>query len=337
MPQQPPTPRIPTAGAVDLSALKARANRPAPAPPGAPTPPRRATGSGSALGVTDQHRGAAPAEGGSGSPFVIEVTEASFEADVIGLSMQVPVLIDFWADWCEPCKQLSPVLEKLADEYDGRFVLAKIDVEANQRLAALIQVQALPTVLAVVGQQPMPLFQGALPEAQVREVIEQVLDFAVTQGISGRVAPDIEAEEADGPTAQLRHPQALEALARNDLDGAQAAYAEALNRQPGDPEAEQGLARVALLRRVYVADPATVRRAAAERPADVAVQCLAADLDTVGGSVEEAFRRLIDTVRITSGADRDAAREHLLQLFLIAGPDDPRVAAARRALASALF
>jgi putative thioredoxin len=192
-------------------------------------------------------------------------------------------------------------------------------------------------VLAVVGQQPMPLFQGALPEAQVREVIEQVLQFAVTQGITGRVAPPEEAEEADGPTAQLRHPEALEALARNDLDGAEAAYAEALARQPGDPEAEQGLARVALLRRVYDADPAAVRRAAAERPADVAVQCLAADLDTVGGLVEEAFRRLIDTVRITSGGDRDAAREHLLQLFLIAGPGDPRVAAARRALASALF
>jgi putative thioredoxin len=339
MPQQPPTPRIPTAGAVDLSALKARANRPAPQPGSAPAPPRRAAGSGSALGVTAQHRGSQPSGGGGGggSPFVIDVTEESFEADVIGLSMQVPVLIDFWADWCEPCKQLSPVLEKLADEYGGRFVLAKIDVEANQRLAELIQVQALPTVLAVVGQQPIPLFQGALPEAQVREVIEQVLEVAITQGITGRVAPRGEPEQADGPAAHIRHPEALEALARNDLDGAQAAYAEALSRHPGDPEAEQGLARVALLRRVYDADPPAVRQAASQHPTDVAVQCLAADLDTVGGYVEEAFRRLIDTVRITSGADRDAAREHLLQLFLIAGPGDPRVAAARRALASALF
>jgi putative thioredoxin len=253
--------------------------------------------------------------------------------------MQVPVLIDFWADWCEPCKQLSPVLEKLAEEYGGRFVLAKIDVEANQRLAQLIQVQALPTVLAVVGQQPMPLFQGALPEAQVREVIEQVLKFAVTQGITGRVAPHEEdtAAPAEGADPAVRYPEALEALARNDLDGAEAAYTAALSRRPGDPEAEQGLARVALLRRVYEADPATVRQAAAERPDDVAAQCLAADLDAVGGSLEDAFRRLIDTVRITAGADRDAAREHLLKLFLIAGPGDPRVAAARRALASALF
>jgi putative thioredoxin len=280
---------------------------------------------------------AAPSD--AGSPYVIDVTEASFEADVIGTSMQVPVLIDFWADWCEPCKQLSPVLEKLADEYGGRFVLAKIDVEANQRLASLIQVQALPTVLAVVGQQPMPLFQGALPEAQVREVIEQVLQFAVTQGISGRVAPREEVEQAPEADAgpPLRHAAAFEALARNDLDAAEAAYRAALTRQPGDPEAEQGLARVALLRRVYGADPVTVRQAAAERPSDVAAQSLAADLDAVGGSVEEAFRRLIDTVRVTGGADRNAAREHLLQLFLIMGPGDPRVAAARRALAGALF
>ncbi len=269
------------------------------------------------------------------------MTEATFEADVIGTSMQVPVIVDFWADWCEPCKQLSPVLEKLATEYGGRFVLAKIDVEANQRLAQLIQVQALPTVLAVVAQQPMPLFQGALPEDQIRQVIEELLKVATMNGITGRVAPreDVEDESDDdgrsGPP--VRYPEALEALARGDLDGAEAAYRDALDRQPGDPEAEQGLARVGLLRRVYAADPATVRSNAEANLSDVAAQCLAADLDVAGGSVEEGFKRLIETVRMTGGDDRDAAREHLLGLFLVAGPNDPRVAAARRALAGALF
>ncbi|MGQ0464026.1 MAG: tetratricopeptide repeat protein [Sporichthyaceae bacterium] len=338
MPQQPPGPRIPTHGAVDLSGLKARANRPGPpagARPAGPPPP-----SGSALGVRPQHQAPAPEAkpAGSANPFVIDVGETSFEADVIGTSMQVPVVVDFWADWCEPCKQLSPVLEKLAAEYGGRFVLAKIDVEANQRLAQLIQVQALPTVLAVVAQQPMPLFQGALPEAQVRQVIDELLKVAAMNGITGRVAPretvEEDGEEGSGPP--LRYPDALEALARGDLDGAEAAYREALQRQPGDPEAEQGLARVAMLRRVYAADPVAVRAAAAN-PSDVAAQCLAADLDIAGGAVEEGFKRLVDTVRITGGADRDKAREHLLGLFLVAGPNDPRVAAARRALAGALF
>jgi putative thioredoxin len=214
-----------------------------------------------------------------------------------------------------------------------------VDVEANQRLAALIQVQALPTVMAVVAQAPMPLFQGALPEAQVRQVLDELLKVAAANGITGRVAPRDTAEaqdEADGDVP-VRHAEALDALVRGDLDAAHAAYTEALSRQPGDPEAEQGLARVALLRRVYAADPVTVRQNAVDRPADVPAQCLAADLDAAGGSVEEAFKRLVDTVRVTAGADRDAAREHLLSLFLVAGPDDPRVATARRALASALF
>lgn len=343
MPQQPPGPRIPTHGAIDLSGLKARANRPSPPPGAGPAAPTGAgSAGGSALGVRAEHRSDAPAPTptSGNNPFVIDVTEATFETDVIATSMQVPVVVDFWADWCEPCKQLSPVLEKLAAEYGGRFVLAKIDVEANQRLAQLIQVQALPTVLAVVGQQPMPLFQGALPEAQIRQVLEELLKVATMNGIAGRVAPretaaDSDSDEQAGPP--VRYPEALEALARGDIDGAEAAYRDALERQPGDPEAEQGMARVALLRRVYDADPVTVRQNAAATPTDVAAQCLAADLDVAGGAVEEGFARLIETVRMTGGAERDAAREHLLGLFLVAGPNDPRVAAARRALAGALF
>jgi putative thioredoxin len=229
------------------------------------------------------------------------------------------------------------VLEKLALEYGGRFVLAKVDVEANQRLAALIQVQALPTVMAVLGQSPMQLFQGALPEAQVRQVIEELLKVATANGITGRVAPRDAGPEVDDEDDGVPYPEAYDALVRGDLDAAEAGYTEALASRPGDPDAEQGLARVALFRRVDAMDPVTVRQAAAERPTDVEAQCLAADLDAAEGAVEDAFRRLVDTVRITTGADRDTAREHLLSLFFVTGTSDPRVVAARRALASALF
>lgn len=328
---QPPPPRIPTHGAVDLSALKAR---PAPATAGA------AATSGSALGVTEEHRPAGAAGGAHG--FVVEVTEANFASAVMSASMQVPIVLDFWAGWCEPCKQLGPILEALAAEYDGRFVLATIDTDANPQLAQAVGVQSLPTVMAVVGQQPVPLFTGALPEAQVRQYIDELLRVAAANGIVGRAAPQggaggaaadaVPAEPVPGP-----HDEAGDALDRGDLDGAEAVYAAALERRPNDPDGAQGLALVALLRRVRSADPARSAQAAAADPADVAAACQAADLEMAEGKPDAAFARLVAAVRATSGAERDAAREHLLGLFTVAGPADPAVIAARRALASALF
>ncbi|MFB7325532.1 tetratricopeptide repeat protein [Streptomyces sp. NPDC056190] len=296
----------------------------------------------------EQARAQAAREGGAGavSPadLVIDVDEATFESDVLQRSAEVPVVIDFWAEWCQPCKQLSPVLERLAVEYNGRFLLAKIDVDANQLLMQQFGVQGIPAVFAVVAGQALPLFQGAAGEAQIRETLDQLVQVAEQRfGLTGlTVDPDAEAgaqtvqQAPVGPYEALLN-AASQALDAGDLGGAVQAYKNVLADDPGNPEAKLGLAQAELLQRVQDLDPQRVREEAAGKPADVQAQIAAADLDLVGGHVEDAFSRLIDTVRLTAGEDRDAVRLRLLELFEVVGAEDSRVAGARRALARALF
>ncbi|POX52677.1 tetratricopeptide repeat protein [Streptomyces sp. Ru72] len=297
----------------------------------------------------EQARAEAARQGGGGavSPadLVIDVDEAGFERDVLQRSTEVPVVIDFWAEWCQPCKQLSPVLERLAVEYNGRFVLAKIDVDANQMLMQQFGIQGIPAVFAVVAGQALPLFQGAAPEQQIRATLDQLVQVAEQRfGLTGlTVDPDAEPGGAQQAPQTPAGPYdaaleaAVEALDAGDLGGAIQAYKNVLSDDPGNTEAKLGLAQAELLQRVQGADPQQVRKEAAEKPGDVAAQIAAADLDLVGGHVEDAFGRLIETVRRTAGDDRDAARLRLLELFEVVGADDPRVTAARRALARALF
>ncbi|MGA5819657.1 tetratricopeptide repeat protein [Kitasatospora sp. NPDC094028] len=271
---------------------------------------------------------------------VIDVTEDTFETEVVQRSTEVPVVIDFWAEWCGPCKQLSPVLEGLAEEYAGRFVLAKIDVDANQLIAQQFGIQGIPAVMAVVAGQLVPLFQGAESAANVRKVLDQLLLVAEQRFgiVGGAVAPG-----EGGPAAAPQRPEdpalaaAHDALDRGDLGGAVQAYQNVLAEQPGNTEAKLGLAQAQLLRRVEALDPQEVRATAAAAPKDVEAQLRAADLDLVGGHVEDAFGRLVDTVGRTFGEDRDTARVRLLELFEVIGPEDPRVTAARSALARVLF
>ncbi|MFJ8632766.1 tetratricopeptide repeat protein [Streptomyces sp. NPDC093568] len=298
----------------------------------------------------EQARAEAARQGGGGavSPadLVIEVDEAGFERDVLQRSAEVPVVIDFWAEWCEPCKQLSPVLERLAVAYNGRFLLAKIDVDANQMLMQQFGVQGIPAVFAVVAGQALPLFQGAAGEAQIRETLDQLVTVAEQRfGLTGlTVDPDAEPGGAaqPGPAVPAGPYDALleaavQALDAGDLSGAVQAYKNVLSEDPANSEAKLGLAQAELLQRVQGADPQQVRKEAADKPADAQAQIAAADLDLVGGHVEDAFGRLIDTVQRTFGDDRDTVRIRLLELFEVVGADDPRVAAARRALARALF
>ncbi|MFF4649876.1 tetratricopeptide repeat protein [Streptomyces sp. NPDC001380] len=282
---------------------------------------------------------APPAVQGS---LVVDVTEETFEAEVVQRSAEAPVVVDFWAEWCGPCKQLSPILERLAEEYAGRFVLAKIDVDANQMLAAQFGIQSIPSVMAVVAGQLVPLFQGAVNEAQARQYLDQLVlvaeqRFGITglAGASGAGEPGGAAAPAvpEDPTLAAAH----DALDRGDLGGAIQAYRNVLSDRPGSEEAKLGLAQAELLQRVQDLDPQAVRKAAAEDPKDVGAQLDAADLDLVGGHVEDAFGRLVDTVGRTAGEDRDRVRVHLLGLFEVIGSDDPRVARARTALARVLF
>jgi putative thioredoxin len=307
-------------GAVDLSSLAPRS-----------TP----------AGTTGQSpNGAAAATGG----VVVDVTEADFQTSVIDMSMTVPVVIDFWADWCGPCKQLSPILERLAHSDGGTWVLAKIDADANPRLTQAFQVQGIPAVFAVVKGQPIPLFQGALPEPEVRRFLDELLRVAAENGVNGRVeagegeAGEGEAEPAaEEPAEDPRYEEAYDAIERGDLDAAAAAYRALLDQSPADPDAKAGLGQVDLLRRTKDLDGTEVRARAAEHPDDVAAQTAAADLELLSGNVEDAFGRLVELVRRTSGDDRDAARAHLVELFELVGNDDDRVAKARTALANALF
>ncbi|TRW44165.1 tetratricopeptide repeat protein [Georgenia yuyongxinii] len=314
-----PMPRVNLQGAVDLSAL---AGPPAgPAVPGAP--------------------GGAVADGQPvPGPLVTDVSEATF-GQTVQLSTVVPVVLVLGSARSEASGQIQEVLEDLAREYSGRFQLARVDADANAQIAAALQVQALPTVVALVAGQPLPLFQGAYPEPQVRQVLDEVLRVAAQNGVAGVLedtgADDTETEVPVEPPVPPLHAEAMDAIERGDLDAAEAAYTQALNENPRDDEAKAALLQVQLIRRISQDDPDEVlARAAAAGPADVAAQLAAADVEAATGRFAEAFDRLLAVVRATRGDDREQVRVRLVELFEVAGPV-PEVQTARRQLASALY
>ncbi|MGW2544982.1 tetratricopeptide repeat protein [Kitasatospora sp. NPDC001574] len=317
-------------GAVDLAAVKAAGE--------AAQKAEQARAERARQAAAAEEDGVAPV--GADYPLVIDVTEDTFETEVVQRSTEVPVVIDFWAEWCGPCKQLSPILERLAEEYAGRIVLAKIDVDSNQLIAQQFGIQGIPAVMAVVAGQLVPLFQGAENETNVRKVLDQLILVAEQRfGIVGGAGlpGGGESPEAPGRPEDPALAAAHDALDRGDLGGAVQAYENVLAEQPGNTEAKLGLAQAELLRRVEGLDLQAVRAAAAADPKNVEVQLQAADLDLVGGHVEDAFGRLVNTVGRTFGEERNAVRVRLLELFEVIGTEDPRVTAARQALARVLF
>ena len=310
-------------GAIDLSAL-----RKPPARPGGPAT--------AAAGPAQGGPGAAGA--GAVGAYVLNVSEPTFQADVIERSIQHLVLVEFWSPRSQASVSLGPVLARLADEYAGKFLLTRIDIDANPQLAQAVGVQTVPLVIAVLRGQVVPLFQGAVADAEARQYVDQVLTVAVANGITGRAEPLGPAGPAEDvePEPDPRYEAAENAVAEGNLDGAIAAYETLLKETPNDAEAKSGLARVQLVKRTRDV-PAEVRTRAAENPADVEAQLLVADVDLIGGHVEDAFNRLIRTIQATAGDERNTVRLHLLELFEVVGSDDERVTKARQRLMTALF
>ncbi len=284
-----------------------------------------------------EQRAATRAADPSAPPVVVDVTDATFQSDALELSARVPVVLDLWATWCGPCKTLSPILERLAEEYAGRWVLAKVDVDANPGIAQAFAVQSIPSVFALVGGRPVPLFQGALPEQQVRAYLEELLKLAAANGVTGTVGGVGGAEPAAEPPADPRLEAAYVAIEDGDWAAARASYQSILDSTPQDPVARAGLALVGVFERVSGRDRAQVLAAADAAPDDLEAQERAADVLVLDARPVEAFARLVGAIRFTSGADRDRLRAHLLDLFEVVGPDDPSVARARMDLANALF
>lgn len=300
-------------GAVDLSSLR---NRPAAPAAGAEAP--------AAAGDLD---------------IIMDVTDATF-GHVLELSRTVPVVVDLWAEWCGPCKQLSPILESVTRELQGRVVLAKVDVDANPQLSQSFRAQSIPMVVALVAGQPVPMFTGAVPEEQVRQVFGQLLQLAAQNGVTGTLTPkdgeQAPAEPVEPPMPPL-HAEAFAAIEEGDYARAITAYERALAENPRDEDARAGLGQVRLLDRVQGVDLQDARAAAAAQPHDVQAQLTVADLDLAGGHVDDAFGRLLDLFAALPSDQRAPVRERLVELFGLIGASDARVVAARNRLSSLLF
>ncbi|MBD8000522.1 MULTISPECIES: tetratricopeptide repeat protein [Oerskovia] len=316
MSQPSQQPNFDVRGAVDLSSL----NRPSAPPPGAP--------------------GGAPEAGG----YVVDVTEESFP-QLVQDSTQYPVVVLLWIPTDQANAQLGTELGAIAEEFAGRFLLGRVDAQTYPQIAAAFQVESVPTVVAIVGGQPVPLFQGAAAGDQIRAVLQQVLQIAEGNGVTGRAPAQGAPAGDEAPTEQAApepelpplHQEAYDAIERDDFDAAVAAYEKAIKQDPRDHLATAGLAQVGLLRRTRDLDLQAAREAAAARPADLQAQLDVADLDILGGKVEDAFGRLLDLLVGSSAEDKETLRRRLVDYFEILGPADPRVGKARQLLAINLY
>ena len=283
----------------------------------------------------------APAAGQAGSSaggWVVDATEADFQQVALEGSMSHLVVLSLWSPRARESTDFNARLAAAANAYDGQLLLVQVDVDTNPGIGQALGAQAVPLVVGLVKGQPVPLFQSAVPDEQIRGYFEELIRLGAEHGVTGRApapghVPEAPAEPEDDP----RFAEADAAFNAGDLDGAIGAYEKLAAQSPADTEVAERLAGVRLMARTQGVDLQQARTAAADVPEDVEAQLLVADLDVSGGHVDDAFDRLIQLVARTTESDRDRVRERLLELFVVVGSDDPRVATARRRLATALY
>lgn len=297
-------------GAIDLSALKQPAARPTPAP------------------------------GPGGGSYAVDIDETTFQTVALEGSMSYVVVLGLWSSRAPQGAAFNNTLGSVVDSYAGQIMLARVDVDASPQIAQALNVQGVPYVAGLVKGQPVPLFQGTVDETEMRRYFDELVRIAAENGLTGRAQPVGGAPAASEPAEEPEDPRfaaAEEAFMASDFETAVAEYEKLRVQYPADVEVAERLARVKWLSRTKGADLQAARKAAADDPDDVPAQMLVADLDISGGNVEDAFLRLIDLVKRTSGDEREAIRERLLELFTVVGIADPVVMSARRSLATALF
>jgi putative thioredoxin len=257
----------------------------------------------------------------------IEVTVENLSNEILPLSLVRPVIVLMWTSRSPESVEMVKTLGKLETDYKAAFSLARVDIDAYPEVAQAFQTKSVPYAVAIIAEQMVPLFEQAYPEAQVKLVIDKVLTLSSEQGVGEAPVEQVEPEETD----------AMNALESGDYIAAEAAYKKWLARKPTENLAKLGLAQTQLLIRTEGLDLNTVIAQSTAEPTDIDLQLMAADVEIVNGGVEAAFTRLLHAVKATTGDDRAKIKNHLLGLFALVDPSDPRLAAARKELASALF
>jgi putative thioredoxin len=257
----------------------------------------------------------------------IEISVENLSSDILPLSLVRPVIVLVWSARSAESVEMVKLLGKLEKDYKEAFALARVDIEAHPQVAQAFQTKSIPYAVAIIAEQMVPLFDQSYPEAQVKMVLDKVLTLASEQGVGQAPVEQMEPEEAE----------AMDALEAGDFIAAEAAYKKWLSRKPAENLAKLGLAQTQLLIRTEGLELNAVLDESTKNPSDIALQLKAADVEIVNGGVEAAFTRLLHAIRATSGDDRAKIKDHLLNLFALVDQSDPRLVAARKELASALF